>query len=543
MVLAAVFTLILLYLWRQGITALTATASVPLVLLVLMLCQLLLTATYLGKVPAFDVFDETFFVGNSQRQFEFPNRFIQVQADRNADTWFDFKGYWVLAGAWMKLTGAGLLQARLLNLVTAWVGIAFMSLAALKLTGRRAAFLTAVCGIVLPLHFVIARADVWVATVCSIAFCCHVYGRDPGASRVRFLNFACGLFALSAIDGHPYGLAFSFMYCLLYLGPLVRALRRVSTRHDERMAVAFVAGCFSYLALWACYHIVLPDIDPSSVPGLVQATLNYEASLGAARSGAGFNFSNLLRYLQSSLFYNPYSTLLCLAALLLTIRYSRVTARLSLTIAGGAGLLILIFLAHFTPHYLVFWLPFMCLWLGTGLAGPDQTAQNSNSRTKVQVTFGMVYVLAALVLLVTFHLDDIAGLQHLAHDRLQSVTRTGQAIDKLLPAEDIVVAGTTETYLGMPWRLNFGGSCGFTHSNPALWPLDPPLAVISTPGWDRGCNHLADWLLEHNFRPAGCFTGHDLGEGVTILFLSPELMPPEDAIDCPAEHLAWLEAS
>ena len=233
--LAAVFAVILLFLWRKGVTELTANVSIPLVLSALIVCQLLLTATYLGKVPAFDVFDETLFVGNSLRQFEFPDRFVQIVADRNADTWFDFKGYWVFAGAWMKLSGAGLMQARLFNLVVAWVGIAFMSLSALKMVGQRAAFFTAVCGIVLPLHFVIARADVWVATASSIAFCCHVYGREPGSTRGRLLNFACGFFAFSAIDGHPYGLAFSLMYCLLYLGPLVRVLRRVATRHEEKL--------------------------------------------------------------------------------------------------------------------------------------------------------------------------------------------------------------------------------------------------------------------------------------------------------------------
>ena len=541
--LAAVFAVILLFLWRKGVSVLTATVSIPLVLSALMICQLLLVATYLGRVPAFDVFDETLFVGNSLRQFELPERFVQVLADRNADTWFDFKGYWVPGGAWLKLTGAGLLQARLLNLVTAWVGMAFMSLAALKLTGQRAAFLTAACGIVLPLHFVMARSDVWVATACSIAFCCHVYGREPGAARLRLLNFACGFFALSAIDGHPYGLAFSLMYCLLYLGPLVRVIRRVATRHEEKVAIAFVAGCLSYLALWTGYHIVLPGIRASSIASLVRATLDYETSLGAARSGAGFNFSNLLRYFQASLFYNPYSTLLCLAALLLTLRYSPGSARLSLGIAGGAGLLILVFLAHFTPYYLVFWLPFMCLWLGTGLSGFDLTTEKSISHTRVQLSFGMVYVLAALLLLGALHLDDIAELQHIAHDRLQSVTRTGQEIDRMLPAEDIVVAGTTEIYLGMPWRLNFGGSCGFTRSNPAFWPLDLPLAVIATPGWDRGCDQLADWLADHDFRPARCFFGHDLGEGVTILYLTPELMPPEVAIDCSPEQLALQEVT
>ena len=275
----------------------------------------------------------------------------------------------------------------------------------------------------------------------------------------------------------------------------------------------------------------------------MRATLGYETSLGAARTGAGFNFANLLRYVQGSLIYNPYSTLLCLAVLLPTLRHNPGSARLSLAIAGGAGLLVLIFLAHFTPHYLVFWLPFTCLWLGTGLSSPGPTTQVFISRTRVQVSFGMVYVLATLLLLGALHLDDISSLQLLAHDRLESVTRTGQEIDRMLPAEDIVVAGTIETFLGMPWRFNYGGSCGFTHVDPRRWPLDSPQAVIATPGWDRGCDLLADWLSQHGFRPARCFAGHDLGDGVTILLLSPKLMPPEDAVDCSPEHLAWLEVT
>ena len=541
--LAAVFALTLLFLWRMGVTALSATASIPLVLSALMIFQLFVTAIYLGKVPAFHLFDETLFVGNSMRQFEFPDRFVQLLADRNADTWFDFKGYWILAGAWMKLAGAGLMQARLFNLIVAWIGIAFMSVSALKLMGQRAAFITAACGIVLPLHFVVARADVWVATACSIAFFCHVYGREPGTTRVRLLNFACGFFALSAIDGHAYGSAFSLMYGLLYLRPLARALRRVGSRHEEKSAIYFIAGFSSYLALWICYHIVLPGVNPSSVQGLVHATLNYEVKLGASGPGTGFHFSNLLRYLQGSLVYNPYSTLLCLAALLLTLRYSSVSARTSLLIAGGAGLLILIFLAHFQPYYLVFWLPFMCLWLGTGLSSLDLIPQTFISRTRVRVSFGTVYVLAVFVMLGTLHLDDISELQHPAHDRLWSFTRTGQAIDGMLPATDVVVAGSLVAYLGMPWRLNFGGSCGFTHDDARHWPLDPPLAVIFTPVWDKGCDFLADWLSQHDFRPARCFTGHDLGVGVTILLLSPKLLPPENPIDCKLEHLAWQETT
>ena len=109
----------------------------------------------------------------------------------------------------------------------------------------------------------------------------------------------------------------------------------------------------------------------------------------------------------------------------------------------------------------------------------------------------------------------------------------------MLPAEDIVVAGTVELYLGMPQRLNFAGTCSFSWGKPEYWPLTNPQAIIYTPGWDKGCERLPQWLDEHDFSPARCFAVPGVGDGVAILYLLPELMPAERAIDCAPDDLAW----
>ena len=43
--------------------------------------------------------------------------------------------------------------------------------------------------------------------------------------------------------------------------------------------------------------------------------------------------------------------------------------------------------------------------------------------------------------------------------------------------------------------------------------------------------------------PARCFALPGLGDGVAILYLLPELMPAERAIDCAPDDLAWLEGT
>ena len=135
-------------------------------------------------------------------------------------------------------------------------------------------------------------------------------------------------------------------------------------------------------------------------------------------------------------------------------------------------------------------------------------------------------MLATLTLSV-IQLELSATLNLANNEGARRVIEVGREIDRLLPAEDIAVAGTYEIALGMPLRLNFGGYCSFTREDSKYWPLAAPQAIVYTPGWDRGCHLLADWLVEYDFRPARCFAMPHLGDGVTILYLLPELMQQE----------------
>ncbi len=73
------------------------------------------------------------------------------------------------------------------------------------------------------------------------------------------------------------------------------------------------------------------------------------------------------------------------------------------------------------------------------------------------------------------------------------------------------------------------------------WPLAEPQANIVTRGVDDSYSDLDRWLIERDFRPARCFAVPGLGDGVVILYLEPELMSEEVAIDCAPEDLAWPE--
>ena len=203
--------------------------------------------------------------------------------------------------------------------------------------------------------------------------------------------------------------------------------------------------------------------------------------------------------------------------------------------------MIFLTLAHASKYYVVFWLPFLCLWTGVGLAKLFPPGAKSNSRDRMSMSLGTLYLVLALVLLCTIQLVETAGIHQDDYERTWKLVDVGREIDRMLPREDVAVAGTRDIYLGMTWRLNYGASCSFTRGDPKYWPLDQPQAVIFTPGRDTKCPLLADWLLEQDFRPARCFRGHDLGEGVSILYLRSQLMPQEHAVDCSQEDIGWLD--
>lgn len=543
LILMTVVAIVTTIMWQSGAASLIVSLPpfLPLLLLLLFAGQLLLTAHFSGQSPTIVLTDETRIVGASLRQFAFPDRFVLLHPDRNASTWFYFQGYWVLGGAWMNFLGAGVQQLRFLNTLVAWLGIPFLFVTARRLFGHFPALIAAVCGIVFPIHFVSARSDIWVATATIIAFYCFVAARNPKASRVRLLSFICGALALSAIDGHPYGSAFALMFCLLHVPMFLRLVRRRAPGNERKALTGFLAGFSVYSLAWFMYHVILPGVNPATLPAVIEATMDIETSRGAATHGTGPTIENLIKFVQLLLYSNPYVFVTSSLGLLVTLRYGGANGKSSLFVALGAGTIILLTLAHFTKSYAVFWLPFMCLWTGAGLAGLFRSPEKPEDRDERQLTLGALYLMLALVLLCTIQVVETAEIYRHNYELAWQLSEIGQEIDRMLPQEDIALAGTEQFSLGMPWRLNFGGSCSFTRDDPKYWPLDQPQAVISTPGRDKGCHELAGWLTEHNFKPARCFTGHDLGEGVSILYLSPELMTADVAVDCTPAQLALLE--
>ncbi|MCY3947017.1 MAG: glycosyltransferase family 39 protein [Anaerolineaceae bacterium] len=543
LILVSTVTVLTAVMWWSGATELTVSLSpyAPLLVLLLIVVQLLLSAFYTGQVPSFDLVDEINQIGHGLRQFALPERFVQLLPERNATTWFRFQGYWFFTGAWMSHFGAGIQQLRFLNLLVAWMGVPFIYLTARRLFGHVPALIAAVCGIVFPMHFVTTRADVWVATATAIALYCYVSARNPGASRAFWASFFCGLVALSAIDGHVFGAAFALMFCLLHLQMFLRILAGRACRQEKRIVTGFLAGLLVYALVLYSYHVLLPGIDPATVAEAIQANLETERGFGESSYGTGPTTGNLLKSLQFFLYKNPYVFVSSLLGLLVVLRLGRSIDKTSLIVATGAGMAIFLNLAHASKYYVVFWFPFLCLWTGVGLAKLFPFPARSEIRDWRIMSLGTLFLVLALVLLCTIQLVETAGVYREDYERTWILGEIGREIDRVLPREDVVVAGTRDIYLGMTWRLNYGASCSFTRDDPKYWPLDEPQAVIFTPGRDTRCPLLSDWLIDHDFRPARCFAGHDLGEGVSILYLPPDLMPQEVAVDCSPEVLGWLD--
>ena len=300
-----------------------------------------------------------------------------------------------------------------------------------------------------------------------------------------------------------------------------------------------MSGAAAYGLLWSGYHLALPGVHLTAIPDLISKTWAYEANIGSAQSGSGFRFTYLLKLLQAILYLQPYILMLFVPALLSGLRRRKTTDGPLLIIAAGSFAFVILTWAHFNHHYILFWLPFLCLWPGALLSvfpGPGARLPACHSS---QISFGALYLLLAFLLLSALYLDDSARANRLINEERELLINISREIDRMLPVEDIVVAGTLELYLGMPQRLNFAGTCSFTWGKPEYWPLTAPQAIIHTPGLDRGCDQLPDWLGAHDFQPARCFAVPGVGDGVAILYLLPELMPEEVAIDCTPEDLDW----
>ena len=211
----------------------------------------------------------------------------------------------------------------------------------------------------------------------------------------------------------------------------------------------------------------------------------------------------------------------------------------------GTLSLIALTLAHINDYYLIFLMPFICLFFGAGFVDSACAAgQQLKNETLSLGIWGIFIVLCALQLF-TAQAYEVSQrpdtLIRLAEQR--EMAAIGRTIDELLPQEEIVIAGDSGYYLGMPQRLNYWSTFSFTWALPKSWPLDPPQAIIVTLGVDEGYSGLADWLMEYDFRAIACYpvTSARSEARAAILYTLPELNSSVYAQNCSPEMLAWLD--
>lgn len=501
--------------------------------------QLLQIALWIGLAPQVHRQSDLLHLNLAVRQASDIRSFI-LTPDRNAETWFsNFQMVWPVAGHYMRLFGVGINQARFFCLLMSALALPFIGLSARRLYGNTAAFCAVAVGIAIPLQYNWVRADGWVATATAIALYAMLRAKDPG--RFRLWSFISGVAATSAVEGHVYGGAFSVTFCVLWLLRWLRDRRQGESGATQAFG-CFVAGCLIFTLLWASYHIALPGTALSDVPDLLRETWEWEVNTSNPTGQVGLTPANTLLQLKIYLYSAPAELILLAIVLVAALIRRNAADRLLLSLAGGALAIVGLFLAHVNDFYLVFAFPFFAIWFGAWLArffreGAEHSAQGIN------LSFAGLFVLLAAILLYALF-AHARSLEHglLTHRaQLREMERIGREIDAMLPPADVVVAGDPGYYPGMPQRLNFASSFSFTWGLPKYQAFGDPEAVIVTPGVDDDWPHLGAWLGEREFQPARCFSGHDLGEGVTILYLSPELMPPQSAIDCTPEDLALLQ--
>lgn len=532
----------LLLLQRSGAGEQALTLRRPrLWLLLLFAGCLLLVAAFIGRLPIPQIAAEIWSMAGGIRQFQDPRNFISLAPDRNAHTWFHFFAWWPLSGAWMQLFGAGFHQARFFYLLPGWLALPFLYRGARLLHGRTAAFAATAMAMFIPLHYGWAYPFNQVFAANSIALCAWVSARAAGGRRPLLWRYVCGFSAVSAVDGHPYGLAFALMFCVLQVAEFLRGPRDGQAARALR---AFVAGCGSYSLLWGGYHIALPGLYLSELPGILRQTWEWESRIGASQYGVGLTAGNLVHMARLYLYHLTHEFLLVLPVTGLTLWQWRRVDRPLLAVFLGSALLIGLVLGHVNEYYFLFFLPFICIWFGAWLARLRPAAAGALPRGAVRLSFVATYLLGATLLLYALQAAVMANSAGLMRARavMQRLEAAGREIDALLPAGDIVVAGHAGYYAGMPQRLNYASGFSFTWEQPAYWPLAEPQAIIFSRGVDEGYSGLGHWLRERDFRAAGCFAVPEHGAGVAVLYVLPELLPPEGDTKCGPADLAWLAA-
>ena len=504
----------------------------------LVFVQMLIALYFHGSLPNYRLIDEIYVVGTAWKQAYEPSVFVNISADRNAQTWANFSLLWPLAGIYMRVFGVGWLQARAFFLFVLWGASPFIFGAARRLYGPAAALVAFSLAIAIPIHQNWALSHGYVATATSIALYAYMRAKQKGA-RQHVWHFACGFFALSAVEGHFYGLAFALVFALLQLRQFYVDWQQgiADARHPFR---AYVLGNASFLIIWFAYHVALPGISLAEFPRIMRATFAWESALGD-----GFTLQIFWKSLQLYSFINPHEVLILMVGVAFAIRRRAAADRLLLFLFLGALGIIVLILAHINHYYFIFVMPFVCLFFGAGFAGRTRAIEKQTHGSASLFTIVGIFVIVCVLQLYAIQADESAR-QPDSIVRLKEqheFVDIGRAIDKLLPQEEIVIAGDSGYYLGMPQRLNYWSTFSFTWALPKSWPLDPPQAIIVTLGGDEGYSGLADWLMEYDFRAVACYpvTSARSEARAAILYTLPELNSSVYAQNCSPEMLAWLD--
>ena len=512
-------------------------------LVVLVGIQLVVVSFAIGRAPYIKLAGEVWNLGSGVKQFHDLNSFVSISPDRNVNTWMHFFATWPLLGAYQKVFGVGILQARFFYLLLAWLATPFLYFTAKRLYGKAAAVVAAALSIFNPIHFNWTVSYIWVSTAIAIALYYFFLYRDSSHRRRWFYRFLCGFFAVSAVEGHPYGGAFAVMFVPAVLWEYW-SVRGKGLRGSRSTVVSFTAGCASYALVYFIYHFVLPGVRLSELPAIFEETLAWERELGIAAFGFGLTARNIWKMAQLYLFTNPYEFLTLIILIIGAFLRRKKTDNLLVGIFVGAMLLIGSQLAHVNEFYWVFASPFVCIGFGALVTRLYQTRSGLKLGANV-ISIGGIYALLAILTLYTVQVYVSAnGVRAVSNWQNQrAMAGIGHEIDQMLPIEDIVVVGDSGYYLGMPHRLNYWNAFSFTWRLPKYWPLDPPQAIIVTLGLDEGYSGLADWLLQYDFQAVACYpvTSARSEARAAILYTLPELNSSVYAQNCSPEMLAWLD--
>ena len=334
-------------------------------------------------------------------------------------------------------------------------------------------------------------------------------------------------FALAiGFEGHPYSVRFIIVFGLVYL---INYFARIRARRRwlwDAAFWAFVAGGFSYLAIYIVLHVAIwANIDIVSAFEKLRSYYDLEVRIGGTTRFPTRVIIPTRDWFVQYLVLHPAEAALALLGLLAAVRRNSQIDRLLLALFLPSLLLFFLIFAHFNTTYWIHNLPFVALFGGSLMA---ELAGRMGKATSVN--FATVAGISALVTLLTLN-DFLVARQGQDADRLIEV---GREIDLLLPPEIQRVAGWQIYYFGLSDR-EFYDILNFTQESAELWlpewGVAPPQALILTQGLDDQIPNVVSYIESGAVVPAQCFD-IDLFEGVTVLYLMPEYLPDTNHLNC-----------